>query len=70
MAKRKLGTQADRDRVRLLLKKEQDGWRKDRLIALKLGFDPARRLDEIADTVGRDRSTYCRWANLAASRLR
>jgi len=61
MANRNLGTQSDRERVRSLINNEKDGWRKERLIALKLGFDPARRLDDIAETVGRDRSTVQRW---------
>lgn len=61
MRKRNLGTQSDREQCRELLKTTQSGGSKERLIALKMGFDPARSLDEIAEVVGRDRSTVQRW---------
>lgn len=61
MAKRNLGTDEDRKRCRELLKQKQPGWCKERLIALKMGLDPGRTLDEIAAVVARDRSTVQRW---------
>ena len=58
---RHMGTQEDRHEVRDRLKREQVGWRKERLIALKLGFSPENKLEAIADVVGRDRATVQRW---------
>lgn len=59
--KRHLGNPEDREHVRVLLKQKQEAWQQERLIALKLGFDPDKNLEEIADTVGRDRSCVQRW---------
>ena len=61
MKKRRLGNDEDRDKITKLLKKESDGDRKERLIALKLGFSDQNKLNDIAKIVGRDRATVQRW---------
>lgn len=59
--KRHLGTQEDLDEVKRLLREETESWRKDRLIALKLGFSSNNKAAEIAETVGSSRSSVQRW---------
>ena len=59
--KGRLGDAEDRKLASELLKQKQEAWQKERLIALKLGMDPNKSLDEIADVVGRDRSCIQRW---------
>ena len=44
-----------------LLKKEPAGWRRERLQALKLGFDLSNSLESIAQSVGRSRATIQTW---------
>lgn len=61
MRKRHLGTPEDRHHVRKLLKGADEGWRKERLIALKLGFSSENTLEDIAEVVCRDRATVQRW---------
>ncbi|MGE9294906.1 MAG: transposase [Puniceicoccales bacterium] len=41
-----MGTDTDRERVKELLKIERSGWRKERLIALKLGFSEDNSLEQ------------------------
>jgi hypothetical protein len=52
--KRRLRNPEDRKHVGVLLKHKQELWQQQRLIALKLGFDPDKNLEEIEDTVGCD----------------
>ncbi|NCX55487.1 MAG: IS630 family transposase [Rhodobacterales bacterium] len=59
--KRQLGDAADRKRASELLKQKQQDWQKERLIAVRLGLNPDKSLDEIAEVVGRDRSCIQRW---------
>ena len=59
--KRHMGTEKDRNRVRELLVKERIGWRKERLIALKMGFHADNTLERIADITGRSVPTVQRW---------
>ena len=61
MRRRNLGTPEDRHRVRSLLKDANEGWRKERLVALKLGFSAENTVDEIAEIVCRNRATIQRW---------
>lgn len=56
-----MGTDKDRERVRSLLKSERSGWRKERLIALKLGFSEENTLEQISQIVGRSTATVQRW---------
>lgn len=56
-----MGTEEDRSRVRELLKSEKLGWKRDRLIALKMGFSPENSLEAIAETIGSSVSTVLRW---------
>jgi hypothetical protein len=56
--KRRLGDAEDRKLASELLKQKQEAWQKERLIALKLGMDPNKSLDEIADVVGRGPFLY------------
>lgn len=59
-----MGTEEDRSRVRELLKSEKQGWKRDRLIALKMGFSPENSLEAIADTIGGSAATVQRWFRL------
>lgn len=56
-----MGTDSDRRRVQALLKTETEGWRMQRLIALKLGFDSGKSDAEIVEAVGRSKATLHRW---------
>ena len=56
-----MGTDKDRRRVQALLKRERQGWRMQRLIALKLGFDSSRSDAQIVAAVGRSKATLHRW---------
>lgn len=64
MAIRKIGSSEERRAIRELLKTESEGWKKERLIALKLGMNPNRTLDEISNTVGRGTATVQRWFSI------
>ena len=64
--RRYMGTDEDRERVKTLLNKEAVGWRKERLVALKMGFQPHHTIDEIG--VVRLKPHVCRGA-LCYSRL-
>ncbi len=59
--KRHMGTQEDIERVKGLLVKERSGWRKERLIALKMGFSPEDTLGDISEVTGRSIPTIQRW---------
>ena len=59
--KRIMGTDEDRQRVRQQLKVEKEGWRKERLIALSMGFSSENTLDEISAAISRSVPTIQRW---------
>ena len=59
--RRYMGTDEDRERIKKLLNKEAVGWRKERLVALKMGFQPHHSIDEIGAIVGRGKATIQRW---------
>jgi len=61
MIKRYLGSEEERERVKDLLLKETEGWRKERLIVLKMGFSRFNTLEKIADATGRSVPTLQRW---------
>lgn len=65
--RRHMGTEEDRSRVRELLNSEKEGWKRDRLIALKMGFSPDNSLEAIADTIGSSVATVQRWRGGSAS---
>jgi transposase len=46
------------------LKKEPPGWKRERLLAVKLGLEGEQSLDEIAIAVGHARSTIQKWFDL------
>lgn len=62
--KRYLGTDEDREHVKKLLVSEGSGWRKERLIALNMGFSPDHSLGQIAEIIGRSIPTIQRWFDL------
>ena len=55
-----LGTDADREEVGRLLRQEQPGWLKERLIALRMGFSPENSMAFIAQCIGRSPATVRR----------
>lgn len=59
--KRKMGTDEDRQQVSGLLKTKKEGWRLERLVALKMGFSPENMLAGISEAIGRDIMTIQRW---------
>ncbi len=61
MRKRHLGNDIDRERIQALLKTEATGWRTQRLVALRLGFDPGNSDDDISEAVGKSKATIYRW---------
>jgi transposase len=61
MAIRKLGSTEERQTIGERLKSEPEGWKKERLIAVKMGMDPNRTLEEISRTVNRGAATVQRW---------
>ena len=56
-----LDASGDAPRVALLLRSEPPGPRRERLLAVQLGFDSANDLDRVAASVGRARSTIQQW---------
>lgn len=58
---RYMGTEEDRVKIKKRLKKRCEGWEQERLIALKMGFEPQNSLDAIGEVVGRHRITIQRW---------
>ena len=61
MRRRRLGEPADRQRVKVLLKGDNPGWKQSRLTALKMGFNADNETDLIAESVGVSVATVCRW---------
>lgn len=61
MRRRRLGEPADRERVKILLKENNPGWKQCRLTALKMGFNSANETELIAESVGVSVATVCRW---------
>ena len=59
--RRYLGTDKEREQVKSLLLKEQEGWRKERLVALKMGMSACNSLKHISDATGRSVATIQRW---------
>ncbi|WP_309397870.1 helix-turn-helix domain-containing protein [Cerasicoccus maritimus] len=43
------------------MKTEATGWRTQRLVALRLGFDPCKSDDDISEAVGKSKATIYRW---------
>jgi len=59
--RRRLDRLRQAERVKELLRAEPAGWRRERLLAVQLGFEAAYDLDQIAAAVGRARSTIQTW---------
>jgi len=59
--KRALDVKGEADAVLARLKKEPAGWRRERLLAIKLGLEGKLNLEEIAGQLGRARSAIQRW---------
>jgi transposase len=59
--KRYMGTQDDGETIKKLLKQEQAGWLKVRLIALKMGFNKHNSVSLISESTGQSESTIQRW---------
>lgn len=62
--RRKLDELKQGARVLARLDKEPPGWKRERLLALKLGLEGERSLEEIAASVGHARSTIQEWFDL------
>lgn len=56
-----MGTQEDRARVKQLLKKRLEDWQRERLIALKMGFESQNSLNRISEVINRNPMTIQRW---------
>jgi len=52
------------DEVARLFRSEQEAWKKDQLLTVKLLFETEKTLQEVAYIVGRARSLIQVWANL------
>lgn len=61
MRKRYLGDEADRQRIKVLLKQKNPGWKQARLTALKMGFNCANEASDIAESVGVSEASVHRW---------
>ena len=61
MRRRYMGTEEDRKRIKQLLNKETVGWRKERLVALNMGFEPDHSIAQIGSVLGRGPATIQRW---------
>jgi transposase len=59
--RRKLDVLGQSEEVLIRLKKEPSGWRRERLLAVKLGLQGDKSLAEIAAAVGRARSVIQEW---------
>jgi len=59
--RRKLDALGQAGRVATLLKTEPPGWRRECLLAIRLGLQGEQSLDRIAQAVGRARSTIQQW---------
>src|SRR2546423_3470516 len=60
-SRRKLDRRAEAAQLLQRLKGEPAGWRRERLLALKLGLEGQLTLQEIAANLGRARSCIQRW---------
>ena len=58
---RYIGTNEDRKHIKRLLNKETVGWRKERLVALNMGFKPDHSISQIGGVLGRGPATIQRW---------
>jgi len=61
MRRRRLGEAADREEVKVLLKKDNPGWKQTRLLALKMGFNLENSNGFIAESLGVSEPTIKRW---------
>ena len=59
--KRPLDVHNESETLKELLGKEPPGWRRERLLAVKLGLEGELELEQIAESVGRARSAIQRW---------
>ena len=63
MGRKRLGEEADRQRITALLKEDNPGWKQTRLAALKMGFMGKTPVDFIAESLGVSQSVprYFQW---------
>ena len=61
MKRKRLGEEADRLRIKALLKENNPGWKQARLTALKMGFLGETSLEFISESIGVSASTVSRW---------
>src|SRR5438093_1208382 len=62
--RKKLDQRKESAEVLARLKNEPPGWKRERLLALKLGLEGEESLEQIAVAVGRARSTIQLWFDL------
>jgi len=61
MKRRQLGEPADRHQVKVLLKKNNPGWKQTRLTALEMGFNAQNSNAFIAESIGVSEASVTRW---------
>lgn len=61
MRRRRLGEPADRQKIKVLLKQNNPGWKQTRLTALKMGFNAHNSNAFIAENLGVSEPTVKRW---------
>ena len=61
MKGKRLGEEADRLRIKALLKENNPGWKQTRLTALKMGFLGETPLEFISESIGVNASTVSGW---------
>ena len=61
MKRERLGEEADRLRIKALLKEKNPGWKQTRLTALQMGFNGHTPLNFIAESLGVSMSTLRCW---------
>ena len=61
MKRRQLGEAADRQEVKVLLSKDNPGWKQKRLIALQMGFNAENSNVFIAQSIGVSEASVKRW---------
>ena len=61
MRRRRLGEPADRQKVKVLLKENNPGWKQTRLVALKMGFNGENSNAFIAESLGVSEPSVKRW---------
>ena len=61
MKRKRLGEEADRQRIIALLKENNPGWKQTRLAALKMGFLGETPVNFIAESLGISPSSVSRW---------